>query len=183
MIVTCSQCGVGFPKPQCWAKRTSKHFCSRACYAASMVNKISAVCKICSSVFTLHPSDLKKYSTCGKACSLKARRDDRNGNWRGGVTSGRKKSMSTAKYKQWRRSVFERDNFTCVDCGHRGGDLEADHIKQWAHHPRLRYAVSNGATKCKECHRERKSHHRRAYQFKLYFNLTPGPPKNEGSSL
>jgi 5-methylcytosine-specific restriction endonuclease McrA len=35
-------------------------------------------------------------------------------------------------YRQWKYAVFTRDNFTCQDCGRRGGDLEAHHIKAFA---------------------------------------------------
>ena len=34
------------------------------------------------------------------------------------------------KYKAWRKAIFERDNFTCQDCGDAtGGNLEAHHKK------------------------------------------------------
>jgi 5-methylcytosine-specific restriction endonuclease McrA len=144
-----------------------RNFCSVECHNAAQVNQLTKICKICSAPFKVRPSDAARYSTCSEACYRKAKSEDRNGNWRGGVTRGRKKILSTARYKRWRRAVFERDDFTCVDCGQRGGSLEADHVKQWAHYPRLRYAVSNGATRCADCHRRRRATHRRAYQFKL----------------
>ena len=31
------------------------------------------------------------------------------------------------KYRQWRTDIFRRDNFICVLCGERGGELNADH--------------------------------------------------------
>lgn len=31
------------------------------------------------------------------------------------------------QYRQWRTTIFERDNYTCQFCKIRGGDLEADH--------------------------------------------------------
>jgi 5-methylcytosine-specific restriction endonuclease McrA len=71
----------------------------------------------------------------------------------------RQLEMQRFRYREWRRRVFERDDYTCVDCKVRGGDLEADHIKPWAKFPKLRYKVNNGATRCVECHRNR---HRKA---------------------
>jgi hypothetical protein len=34
----------------------------------------------------------------------------------------------------------------------RGGKLNADHIKSWAHYPELRFDTSNGRTLCLSCH-------------------------------
>jgi hypothetical protein len=59
----------------------------------------------------------------------------------------------SAEYKQWRRSVFERDNYTCRTCGKRGVCINAHHIKSYAHFPDLRYDVSNGITLCVQCHK------------------------------
>ena len=53
--------------------------------------------------------------------------------------------------KIWRKKVFERDNYTCTQCG-KGGKLQAHHIKRWADYPELRFDVSNGQTLCVGCH-------------------------------
>ncbi len=78
---------------------------------------------------------------------------ENNPNWQGGKTAIRKRIRKTAKYAQWRLSVFERDGFRCVGCGdNRGGNLEAHHILHFSKYPELILDVDNGTTLCKKCH-------------------------------
>ena len=65
------------------------------------------------------------------------------------------RDRNTKEYKLWRKSVFERDKYTCQDCGACGVKLQAHHKKQWAKYPRERYNVNNGVTLCEKCHKER----------------------------
>lgn len=74
--------------------------------------------------------------------------------WKGGVTPLFNQIRKSIEYKNWRRAVFERDNYTCVTCGQRGVRLEADHIKSFSLHPELRFELSNGQTLCVACHRK-----------------------------
>ncbi len=54
----------------------------------------------------------------------------------------------------WRTAVFKRDDYTCQDCGERGGDLEAHHIFWWSKFPLFRFLVWNGKTLCVKCHKK-----------------------------
>jgi len=78
---------------------------------------------------------------------------DKSHFWQGGRTSINAKIRNSLEYKLWREAVLKRDNWTCVVCNVRGGDLEADHIKQFAYFPSLRFDISNGRTLCEECHK------------------------------
>ena len=77
--------------------------------------------------------------------------------WKGGYPrSERRKAWQSYEYKEWRKAVFERDDYTCQECGERGCYLEAHHIKSWNDYPELRYVVNNGETLCANCHNKTK---------------------------
>lgn len=78
---------------------------------------------------------------------------NKNPNWKGGITPINKVIRMSREYELWRQAVFERDNYTCVLCGQYGGQLEADHIKPFALFPELIFAIDNGRTLCKPCHK------------------------------
>lgn len=101
----------------------------------------------------IHSLELrKKYS--------EARKGEKHWNWQGGITSENRKNRSSFEYKLWRKSVFERDGYRCLDCGKKNGEdrvrnivLNADHIYPFAIFPRLRFDINNGRTLCVECHK------------------------------
>ena len=74
--------------------------------------------------------------------------------WKGGITEENHQIRNSLPYRMWREAVFKRDNFTCQDCGTRGGTLQADHIEPFAYYPELRFEISNGTTLCVPCHRK-----------------------------
>lgn len=57
-------------------------------------------------------------------------------------------------YKQWRESVFKRDEYRCQKCGQIGGYLTVHHVSSWAEYPQFRYLINNGLTLCEECHKK-----------------------------
>jgi len=72
-------------------------------------------------------------------------------NWIGFLNLKRR-PMGFKEYKDWRFSVFSRDNWTCQFCGKRGCYIEAHHIKSWKNYPEFRYSIDNGVTLCRDCH-------------------------------
>lgn len=75
--------------------------------------------------------------------------------WNKGMGKKSDRNMNGWKYREWRKSVFKRDNYTCQECKERGGNIQADHIELWVLKPELRYELSNGRTLCKECHNKK----------------------------
>lgn len=111
------------------------------------------ICVICESTFNPKNIIIK---TCSRRCStlLKSKNssNERNPNWKGGLRGKNQRQRNHFSYKDWRKLVFERDKYTCIDCGKIGGQIHSHHIKSFSKHPELRTDVSNGKTLCVECH-------------------------------
>lgn len=74
-------------------------------------------------------------------------------NWKGGITPKNQIERNSTDYRIWRKAVFQRDNYTCVRCGKRGGKLNAHHLLRWSQYPEYRFEITNGITLCERCHR------------------------------
>lgn len=64
------------------------------------------------------------------------------------------KIKASKRWKDLRKAVFERDDYTCQDCGVKGGVLHPDHIKPKSIYPKLIFEIDNIRTLCRECHRK-----------------------------
>lgn len=81
--------------------------------------------------------------------------------WKGGINPINNTIRKSLEYKLWRKSIFERDNYTCIWCGYKSNtkingksDICADHIKPFSIYPELRFAIDNGRTLCIKCHQK-----------------------------
>lgn len=105
-------------------------------------------CEVCSKQLSVYKIS-RKTLLCQKCFNIEFR-GSKHWNWKGGCGQ---RPMNTEAYKNWRTSVFKRDDFTCQDCKKRGGKLNAHHIVRWADVLELRYETGNGRTLCEACHR------------------------------
>lgn len=92
----------------------------------------------------------------------------------GRITDVSRSLRMSSLYLNWRSSVFTRDNYTCVFCGYKGKELNADHIVPFSkiinqfkeetglsseelrisllsHEPL--WDLNNGRTLCIKCHK------------------------------
>ncbi|XOB42479.1 MAG: NUMOD3 domain-containing DNA-binding protein [Candidatus Nealsonbacteria bacterium] len=83
-----------------------------------------------------------------------AEKGEKHWNWKGGITPMNIKIRNSFRSKEWKNSVFARDNWTCQKCGKRGIELRAHHILSFFEHPKLKFEISNGMTLCKSCHQK-----------------------------
>lgn len=74
-------------------------------------------------------------------------------NWKGGVDIVNRRIRQSEEYSAWRISVWQRDYWTCKNCGHKGKDIVAHHIKSFSKYPKVRFDVENGVTLCRSCHK------------------------------
>ena len=132
-------------------------------------------CLVCDKEFWRQPSAIKKGQNkyCSKKCYqnqqvgkpkseafkayCKTRTGDKSPTWKGGVTPEHLKIRNSQEYRDWRESVFSRDNYKCMNCGAKSMKgievyLHAHHIKKFSEYPELRMDIDNGLTLCKPCH-------------------------------
>lgn len=155
----CEWCGLRFGP----LDRLSKIYCSYRCKVLAQKGKPSklrgikfpnrqrariVICKVCNKMFRAvweFKNKVAKY--CSKKCY--------HNRYGGNKTPLIRKLRTTEEYKQWRTSVFTRDNFTCQSCGdNRGGNLEAHHINPVSTFILSIYDIDNGVTLCSKCHAE-----------------------------
>lgn len=85
--------------------------------------------------------------------------------WKGGITAVGKRIRNSKEYAAWRKSVFERDGYTCQLCHEKGGKLCADHIKPFSLFPALRMDLNNGRTLCFDCHKQTDTYLSRLHSY------------------
>lgn len=179
MKTRCKMCGkVFFSK-----KSSNRLFCSKKCFGKHSSTNLSGhnspnwrggrdkkICGNCGKEFFIPKSGTKRGQ--GKFCSIACRSaikiGPNNPNWKGGVHPLSSSIRTSLRNRQWIKSVFERDNYTCQACGRVGYSLNAHHkvpFKNIVNEMRglsLRcilnlesklWDVDNGITLCHGCHK------------------------------
>lgn len=129
-------------------------YCSRACVNKARVFTPEIRKKMRKARLGKTPwnKGLKGYTISHKGKLRPSIQGSGHWNWRGGVTKETNAFRISLPYRRWREEVFRRDNYTCVICGKRGGDIEADHIRPMSLFKELSLRVKNGRTLCIDCH-------------------------------
>ena len=87
---------------------------------------------------------------------------EKNRNWKGGKTKSEYwtvKFRRTREYKEWVKSIKERNDYICQKCEVNGSNVQihADHIKPITIFPELKLDLNNGQALCRRCHNEKTS--------------------------
>lgn len=162
-IISCIVCRKQFyEKP---SASENRKFCSRKCMHSVESTKMTLICEICRREYKTYRSHVKWRGSrfCSRKCLNDfhaSRTGENNPSWKGGKTKEYRRLRGTRRWSSWRRSVFERDDYTCKmpGCGKRGGSLEPHHIYGFTDYPLLRFCVDNGITLCRDCHQKTKGH-------------------------
>jgi 5-methylcytosine-specific restriction endonuclease McrA len=138
--------------------------------------EVGVVCEWCGDIFDVKPGKVDKRRFCSNKCADKAnighesyqtlesriklsctQRGISIEDFDGFITPEHEKLRKSPEYAQWRTTIFKRDNYTCQQCGRRGGIyLNCHHILPYRDYPEPEYSLNpdNGITLCVECHRE-----------------------------
>ena|SRR3990167_7527945 len=152
-------------------------------------NLVKGNCKICNKEFSAFLS--KKKVFCSTICQYKARigvscnkgkiawnkglkgfragekrpnimpLGEEHWSWKGGISKDHR-SPREPKYKEWRTSIFKRDNWKCkISNENCLGELQAHHILPWRDFVELRYEINNGITLCQAHHPRKRAEEKR----------------------
>jgi len=164
---TCPICGKAFYV--CAGSINTRKYCSRNCANKSYEkphSKTQLICHECGKPYEQYVSYLKirKSKYCSVDCQNKAaskRTGELSHNWKGGLTDKKRCARTSAEWRGWRKSVFERDDYTCQICGAKNSKinkhiikLHPHHLKSFKDYPELRFNIDNGQTLCSTCHYE-----------------------------
>lgn len=156
MIKYCLNCSTEFKTSPSRILKGSGKYCSWNCSNKfngiklrgnnPRCTSINKTCLICKNKYIVknYRKDVAKF--CSMLCKIKAQDQ--------GKTTIHERIRKSLVYEEWRKAVFERDNYTCQDCGEIGGYLQADHIKPFALYPESRLDLNNGRTLCIGCHKK-----------------------------
>ncbi|MGR3177795.1 MAG: HNH endonuclease [Candidatus Anammoxibacter sp.] len=179
-LIRCKYCKNGFMTNQ----KSKQQFCSVLCYSYWQSENVrkenhhnyigkELICKQCERLFIPKDGQYKR-KYCSKKCYVKYQKGKpllmniMGKRWVTPRTYHLKPNrvlQSGAMYNEWRAKIYERDNYTCQDCGESGGKLNAHHINPVSMFPELLFELTNGMTLCHECHKKTDS-----YGWKNYWN-------------
>ena len=106
---------------------------------------------------THRPEDVKiKISMKQKGKPKYNTRGENSPHWKGGITPINNMIRGSLEYKLWQDSIFAIDGYCCQKCKRFmvSYKLVAHHILNFSSYQKLRFAIDNGITLCKSCHKE-----------------------------
>lgn len=165
VMIMCESCGIVCFARDDHIKIGNGRFCSPSCAKKGINNPMAGLVGELHHFYGKHHTEETKEKLSGSAPN---RRGELHPNWKGGVTELSTRIRNSSNYKQWRQSIFIRDNFTCQRCSERGNIIHAHHLYRFskiindyniesfneAENCDMLWNIDNGITLCKKCHKE-----------------------------
>lgn len=152
-------------------------FCSHKCFSDSRKIERKGKCLDCENIFEQRqPNGSARIRLfCDSSCAMRYRmklkpsrywlgkkrpdlsikyRGSGGSGWKGGVSTKNEIARHSVEFRIWRKSVFERDNYTCQKCKKKGGYLHPHHVQNFSEHIAIRFVIDNGITFCVQHHKE-----------------------------
>ncbi|AGM11543.1 HNH endonuclease [Halogranum tailed virus 1] len=123
--------------------QSDKKYCSPECVYEARKDRLTTECANCGEPVTKKRQRIERVDTvyCDEDC------------WREALPDPSFRDSQAAK--NFRESVFERDDYICQDCDEQGVTLNAHHIERVSENEQRAYDTDNGVTLCVSCHIER----------------------------
>lgn len=169
----CEICGTEKKMSRSDFEKSKHHYCSYKCSRRGFSKNykgenspfyegVTLKCMQCSQDYVVKKSTIgrRKLNFCSKKCKNKWQSDNvvgkKHPNYNSEMSEfDRQTRREYTEYWKWRKSVYERDSYTCQCCGDsKGGNLVAHHYKNYSEHKELRTEINNGVTLCNKCHRK-----------------------------
>lgn len=135
---------------------TIGNWCHKFDFETGYGGSVSVNCNWCGSEFQKQKRryEIDERHFCDGECYGNWRsenlRGENNPSWVEG--GGRDREIYT---EQEREEIFERDDYTCQDCGQKGGQIQAHHLIRVSEDKNKSHDIDNGVTLCTDCHIER----------------------------
>ncbi len=149
-----------FKKQLCCSRQCNAILSASYCIGKKAHNnqQVERTCLYCKKIKMVSPAfaDRPYFNSKCMANDYKIRQKGENHwHWMGGITEQKSRDNLYEGYKEWRKLVYSRDNYTCRQCSsNESGKLNAHHIKPVNNFPELILEVGNGLTVCTDCHKE-----------------------------
>lgn len=160
--VKCEYCGKELLRSKYKRQNTNHIFCSQECKSKYQGGSVITECTICGKEIKVANHKIKNNNNCfcSKKCLAEWQSLNMSGNnsplWNPEITENERiEKRHYNEYINWRKDVYERDNYTCQCCGsNKSGTLVSHHLNGYHWDKEHRTDMNNGITLCDKCHTE-----------------------------
>jgi len=159
-LFKCDTCGkimeegwpMYYPEKEFWPQNVEKHYCGECAFRNEFIDG-KTLCKDYYYFIDGYDAYLKFCPETGRDEINILPTEKAALKYYARIKNKTQDRRNAPEYKDWRKAVYIRDDYTCQKCGTKGGQLNAHHIKSYIAHKDLRLSLENGVTLCISCHK------------------------------